>query len=291
MQKVVSTPGLEPYLLALETQGLTVVPPEVHGFAMADFDAMVEVLLEQARQMTGSEFSLAEGPKEALVFPRPPENLSRDTPEPGQFLIQQLSQKHRLFRNLAVNPVALELIRSQIGQRATRFSSHNSFIKWQGDYGYGPSLGMHADQTAQPLPWGRNALTANTNWCLTDYTLENGCLAYVPGSHRFGTPAQFPKAVQDAVPVIAPKGSMIVFHGATWHGAFPKQTHGLRLSVANYYRHMMVLPQEDLVGGFPRALAADCDDPESFEQLCGFEDTFPYRRQSEVVPVVAAKIR
>ena len=107
MSKAVPTPGLEPYLLSLETEGLAVVPPEVHGVALADFDGMIEVLLEQAKLMTGTEFSLAEGPKETLFFPRPPNNLSRDTPEPGQFLIQQLCHKNRLFRDLAINSVAL----------------------------------------------------------------------------------------------------------------------------------------------------------------------------------------
>ena len=51
--------------------------------------------------------------------------------------------------------------------------------------------------------------------------------------------------------VVAPKGSLIVFRGATWHGAFPRKTPGMRISVANYYRHLMVTSQEDIQGSFP----------------------------------------
>ena len=139
-----------------------------------------------------------------------------------------------------------------------------------------------------PLPWGRNALTANTNWCLTDYTKEGGAFAYVPGSHRFGTRPDFPRATQLAVPVEAPKGSVIVFHGATWHGAFPRLIPGMRLSVANYYRHLMVTSQEDIKGSFDQALADDCVNPELFRELAGFTDEFPYKEQNQPTPVLNA---
>ena len=284
--EVIKSFGLEKYLLELEVDGLTVVPPEVHGITPQVIDQMVGLLLNYAESMTGSPFSLDKGPEKRLHFPQPPNGLTAAAEEPGQFLIQQLAHKNRLFRDLAVNPVAVGLMGCLVGHKAVRFSSHNSFIKWQGDYGYGPSLGMHADQTAQPLPWGRTALTANTNWCLTEYSNAGGCLAYVPGSHRFGTPAQFPQAVRQAVPVEASKGSMIVFHGATWHGAFPRKTPGLRLSIANYYRHQAVTSQEDFSGSFPNELAEDCDDAERFKELCGFSDIFPYQKQSEKVPTV-----
>ena len=48
-----------------------------------------------------------------------------------------------------------------------------------------------------------NALAANANWTLTDYTLEAGPLAFV-------------------------RGSLIMFHGATWRGAFPRTAPGTR---------------------------------------------------------------
>ena len=174
-----------------------------------------------------------------------------------------------------------------IGPVATRFSSHNSFIKWQGDYGYGSSLGLHADQMAVPLPWGHAALTANTNWCLTDYSLEGGAFAYVPGSHKFGARPVQPRAAQMAVPVEAPSGSLIVFHGATWHGAFPRKIPGMRMSVANYYRHLMITSQEDIQGAFDRSLAEDSDNPELFRELAGFADAFPYNSPNQPVPRVA----
>lgn len=283
--------GLEEFVLDLEVNGLTVVPPEVTGVTEAQVDEMADWLLRRAEELVGCPFSLDEGPA-APVAHEVEDNVLSDlagdesTGTLTQFLIQQLASQHRMFRDLAVNPVALALVRHMIGAKATRFSSHNSFIKWQGDYGYGDRLGLHCDQMTVPLPWGRNALTANTNWCLTDYTFDGGALAYVPGSHSRLTPPVFPDAVRRAVPCEAPKGSMIVFHGATWHGAFPRKDPGMRLSVANYYRHLMVLPQEDIRNGFDQSLADDCVDPAAFRTLAGFTDVFPYREQSERVPRV-----
>ena len=282
--------GLESYVLDLEVDGLAVVPPEVHGFGMDRFEGILELLLAQCEEMVGCRFTLDRGPTAALEFGPGAEGRSaidKENREPSQFLIQQLGRQHRLFRDLAVNPVAVALMRHMIGADVTRFSSHNSFIKWQGEFGYGPTLGLHADQTGMPLPWGRASLTANTNWCLTDYTKEGGSFAYVPGSHRRGRRPDQPRAATEAVPVECPKGSVIVFHGATWHGAFPRLIPGMRISIANYYRHMMVTSQEDIHGTFPQALADDCDDPAAFRQLAGFGDRFPYERQTQAVPVLA----
>ena len=278
---------LEQFVLQLEVDGLCVVPPERTGVAPETINAIAEQLLSEAQEVVGCEFDLNEGPRAELTLSAD-ENViaqfSGDRGEPTQFLVQQLCARDRLFRDLAINPVGVALIRHLIGQNATRFSSHNAFIKWQGEFGYGQNLGLHCDQMAVPRPWGRNALTANTNWCITDYSLDGGALAYVPGSHRRMEPPRFPEAVELAVPVEAPAGSLIVFHGATWHGAFPRLTEGMRLSIANYFRHYMVLPQDDIKNLFPQELAEDCDDPDMFKFLAGFADEFPYSQQTERVP-------
>ena len=278
---------LEAFLLQLEVDGLCVVPPEKTGVDPETIRAIREQLLCEAEELVGCRFDLETGPEAELTMNTDDNVIARSTGddgEPTQFLVQQLCARHRLFRDLAINPVALALIRHLIGRNATRFSSHNAFVKWQGEFGYGSNLGLHCDQLAVPRPWGRNALTANTHWCLTDYTLDGGALAYVPGSHRRMEPPRFPEAVELAVPVEAPAGSLIVFHGATWHGAFPRHTSGMRLSIANYFRHYMILPQDDIKNLFPRDLADDCSNPELFSFLAGFADEFPYSQQTERVP-------
>ena len=277
--------GLEPYILELELNGYAVLPPTVTGVSEEAIDRLTQLLLDKSEELVGCRFTVDEGAERELDYGGYKGIIERMSGvEPSQFQLMQLCTFDRAFRDLAVNPVAVALMRHMIGPHAARFSSHNCFIKWAGD-GYGDSLGLHCDQGGVPQPWGRVALNANCNWCLTEYTLDNGAFACVPGSHlRSSHPVQ-PAAAREAVPVECPKGSLIAFHGQLWHGAYPKKTPGLRVTISNYFRHSAIQPQDDIPNHFPRELADDCDDPETFKQLAGFG--LPY--QAQVLPVPKAR--
>ena len=288
-----SAPGclaeLAPYFEQLDEQGYVVVPPETTGLSTSTIDELANRLLDKSKELVGCKFSVEEGPERALDYGDFRGFLERISgAEPSQFQLMQLCTYHRVFRDLAVNPVATALIDHLFGAAGdaapsspARFSSHNCFVKWAGE-GYGDSLGLHADQAGIPLPWGDKALNANCNWCLTDYTREGGAFACVPGSHRRKCHPPLPECVADAIPVECPRGSLIAFHGALWHGAFPRKTPGLRLTLSYFYRHMAVLPQDDIPNHFPRALADDCADPALFKRLAGFGS--PYRSQVYPLP-------
>ena len=293
--------GLEKYALELETDGLTIVPPEVTGVSAEFIDSCVDALLKKFTDMTGCPISLEKGPEAKLEWPEGNNNPLGEagSADPTQMLIQQLLQIDRCFRDLCVNPVVDALISHMMGElsfpgtkgiynrvKNRRLSSTNSFVKWQGDHGYGKNLGLHCDQGANPLPWGHTALTANATWCLTDYTEEDGALAYVPGSHKSNAHPG-PGARDQAVAAVCPKGSVIVWPGATWHGAFPKKTPGLRLNAVAYYRHQAVLPQENLSVTMQNEPWSDCDDPDRLRELIGFDDNFPYLEQTQAIPKIA----
>ena len=279
--------GLEAYVTDLELNGFTVVPPEVTGLTEQARARLIEVLLAKSEELVGCPFSVESGAAEELDFGEYRGTLELISgAKPSQFQLVQLCTYDRAFRDLAVNEVAVTLMRYLIGFHAARFSSHNCFVKWAGE-GYGESLGLHCDQGQVPQPWGRISMTANCNWCLTDYTLENGAFACVPGSHLRGRSPALPDAVAEAVPVECPAGSLIAFHGQLWHGAYPRSAPGLRLTIANYYRHTVIQPQDDVPNHFPRDLADDCDDPTTFRRLAGFG--LPY--QGQVLPLPKAKAR
>ncbi|MEM1110976.1 MAG: phytanoyl-CoA dioxygenase family protein [Pseudomonadota bacterium] len=272
---------LEEHVLQLELDGLAIVPPEATGVDMASIDRAAELMLADAENITGSAFSLSAGPAEALEWPAPPFGLhladtkaAGDIGEVTQFQLQSLHSRDRVFRDLIINPVALALVEHTMATQPM-LSSSNGFVKWQGEFGYGNNLGLHSDQALVPQPWGAVAFNANATWCLTDYSKEDGALAYVPGSHReFGTPPA--DAHQRAIAAAAPKGALIVFHGATWHGAYARTNPGMRLTVANYYSHPVIQPQEDLRHGFAPELAADSDNPELLKQVLGLYAPGPY---------------
>ena len=295
LSKEIKELGLEEYALELESNGLTIVPPAITKFGTPHMSRCIEVLLSKFEELSGGcPISIEEGPTGELDWPSNPQSLLRgkDAPDPTQTLIQQLLQLDRCFRDLFVNPVVDALIGHLMGNnegsrsRSWRFSSTNSFVKWQGDYGYGEHLGLHCDQGANPLPWGQIALTANATWCLTEYTKEDGALAYVPGSHRSNAHPNHPHAAKSAVPAECPAGSVIVWPGSTWHGAYPKLTPGLRLNAVAYYRHHAVLPQENMKVTMRDQPWQDCSDPDMLGELIGFNDPFPYEHQSYPFPTL-----
>ena len=283
VKEAIAELGLEPYVLDIELQGYAVVPPSVTGVTDAEIDRLTQLLLDKSEKLVGCRFTVEDGPECELDYGGYGGTLELfSKAKPSQFQLMQLCTFDRAFRDLAVNPVENALIRYMIGP-AARFSSHNCFVKWAGE-GYGDSLGLHCDQQGVPLPWGRRALNANCTWCLTEYTHADGALACVPGSHLHARPPTMPAAVKDAIPVECPRGSLIAFHGQLWHGAYPRTTPGLRVTIANYYRHAAIQPQDDIANHFPRELADDCRDPALFKELAGFGA--PY--QSQVLPVPKA---
>lgn len=282
------------YIDELENNGLTIIPPEVTGVSAELLGRCTQVLLEKFEEITGCPISLDQGPLHPLHWPSGGRAsfADKNAPDPTQALLQQLLKFDRCFRDLAVNPVVDTLVKymmglSVSGKPARRLSSANSFIKWRGDFGYGPALGLHCDQQSNPLPWGEQALTANATWILTDYSKESGALAYVPGSHKANRLPKLPEDAAHAVAAEAPRGSVILFPGTTFHGAFPKQDAGLRLCAVTYYRHEAILPQEMMRVTMADEPWDDCDDPALMRELIGFDDSFPYLEQNFPLPTIA----
>lgn len=298
---------LDPYLIELESNGLTIVPPEVTGVGEEVLDRCTEVLLAEFTRMTGCPISLENGPEGALEWPAdtartmasvglPPE------PQPTVMLMQQLMQRDRCFRDLLTNP-AVDALVSHLIQggfpfefpfRMRRLDNSTSYLKWQSrppregqtELSSPGSIGLHPDQRGCPMPWGASALTVNATWMLTPYSKRDGCLAYVPRSHRaVGYPG--PDADARAVPAEGPRGSVILWHGATWHGSFPKLTPGLRLNAIGFYRHFSLNPSENLYTTVPDRLWEDCADPARLRQMLGIDDVFPYTQQMMPVPKLA----
>ena len=109
--------------------------------------------------------------------------------------------------------------------------------------GRGPNetpMELHTD-IAMPAPFPEYAMRVNCFWMLQDADLEGGATAIIPGSHqRLRNPSPpgdvlDPTKNSEAVPIEAKAGSLIVWHGAVWHGAFPRQKPGLRVALSIVY--------------------------------------------------------
>jgi len=226
--------GLESNLLELEAFGFTVVPP-YQAAPKAFFD-----------RMRDSVFRLAEEEDPAAVDL----NLQKQEDRPAygrQFF--HLMVKDPVFAEVLMNPYTLTLGRYMMGT-SCRFYSQVAFFK-TGAVG---TTHLHNDSTGMPGPLPAYGNVCNISWVLTDYTVESGTFYMVPGSHRFcrhPTDLEQPKfmggpAADDlGIPVLAETGSLIVFHGNTWHGSVPKTSDGPRVHVASAFCRNYVNPAEN----------------------------------------------
>lgn len=212
--------GLERHVAEIHALGYTVIEPDRVGDA-ALLDAAREKILELAEleDAGGRDFKTYQ------------EGLSYE--------LYHLVKQDEVFRRILVNPVALAIGWYLLGENMI-LNNSLAYVKGRTD----DYLRLHSDSVMIPDPLPDYLHLINCTFALTDYTLAAGCIGVVPGSHCYRRHPTAAEAVDYSVmqPVECPRGSLIVMPGNTWHGAFPKQTDGLRVTLVQAYSRMYLAP-------------------------------------------------
>jgi ectoine hydroxylase-related dioxygenase (phytanoyl-CoA dioxygenase family) len=183
-------------------------------------------------------------------------------------ILEGMLAEGRAFEEAVLHPQATAMLRWMLGDSYIMNSLH-AFVK-----GPDAPLGnLHID-SYMPDPLPRYSQVANVNFLLSDYTAEGGAIRFWPGSHKLG---RHPRADEREradmlVPVEAPRGSLAVFHGMTWHGVCPKLTPGLRLNLIYFGCRHYIRPQEFYLDKLPQE-TIDRNPPE-FRKLIGADLPF-----------------
>ena len=164
-------------------------------------------------------------------------------------MMHSLALEGRVFEEALMNPVLLAV--------ATYLVGYNALLLTMACFMKGPNkspLPLHCDAMGvSPLP--AVPTESNMTYALTDYTRENGCVAFVPGSHKWRRqPQGEERNVVDnprAVAIECPAGSLVCWHGNTWHGAFNRTAGGLRVSIVVDFVRRHIRSQENLTGLVP----------------------------------------
>ena len=190
--------GLESNVVDIETYGFTVVPAE--KVASRDFFERVrETVLRIARERSGVDLQLD---RNGSVGRNP-----SSSKQGSQFLLFCLFMEDPIFEKWLMNP-AMYTLADYLMRGKQQPSNLASFVKWKGELS---SLGLHADGAAdQDGGMPSCGDTCNSAWALTDYTLDGGAIAMVPGSHKYCRQPRPGEGEDMAVPVEAPEGSLIV---------------------------------------------------------------------------------
>jgi len=102
---------------------------------------------------------------------------------------------------------------------------------------------IHADDMVIPLEKPHRAIVCNSMWALTDFSDANGATRLVPGSHKKGNPEY--GGEYETIGAEMPKGSVLIWEGALWHGGGANRTDKRRTGVAMNYCAGFIRQQEN----------------------------------------------
>lgn len=257
---------LTPYALDLEAKGYTVLPPSM-GLSAAETALLLEAVLDVAERRNGVRPDLATGATHSEMR------------SPFGEHMRLLLGEGEIFERLLLHPVASTFMRWLLGENCV-LSSFSSMMKGPGR----KALDLHTDSQFVPAPLPPYAQVANCTFALTDYSRESGSLCFVPGSHRWGRhPEPYEAALDESIMPIdsieAPAGSLVIWHGNTWHGAYPRATTGLRVNVVMLFSRLYMQTREDYRGQLPPEVLAR--NPEEFSRLVGERNPLGWRSPDE----------
>jgi ectoine hydroxylase-related dioxygenase (phytanoyl-CoA dioxygenase family) len=155
--------------------------------------------------------------------------------------VWMLVNKGRMFRDLVISPVILEVMPHLLGPDFL-LSSLTANIARPG----GEAQILHSDQGY--FGWTPQPMVANMAWMLDDFTDENGGTRLVPGSHL--RPRQPGDTPERTVAAEGKAGSVLVFDGRMIHGTGANRSTGAhRHALLSYCCRPFVRQQENFYFG------------------------------------------
>ena len=153
--------------------------------------------------------------------------------------VWNILNRHGVFRDLVQIPQVVELLTAVLGWPALLGNISANITQPGGTGG-----ALHADQLFMPTPWPVRAQGMNVAWCLDDFTQTNGATQIVPFSHLRSANAD-QAAISEAMPVIAPAGTMMLLDSRLWHRTGENTSQQSRAALFGWYTRPIYRTQEN----------------------------------------------
>ena len=215
-QSAPATKARERTVGAIEEHGLVrnVAELDAHGYTVVERaapvdlfdelrDAIVDVTDEhRARGVTPFDF----GPNTSMVY--------------------RLLARREVFARAVLTPKLVALMGYLLGEGYVAQVTTGSILEEGAQAGP-----LHVDNQFFPEPFPVQPQVATAIWCCDRFDEPEGSTHIVPGSHRRFRHPRPGEGLDDAVPVVAEAGSIVVWTGHTWHRSGARSVPGARVAL------------------------------------------------------------
>ncbi|MEM7079122.1 MAG: phytanoyl-CoA dioxygenase family protein [Pseudomonadota bacterium] len=155
---------------------------------------------------------------------------------------QMLLHKDPVFAEAVLNPSLQAMAEYSVG-RGFLLSQVAASVRPKGS----KPIGLHADNNWLPAPFPAHNMLLTACWACDEYTREGGSTLVIPGSAnlRRHPNAEETEALQGAIAIECPAGSIAMWDGNVWHSNYPREIDGDRVVCHITYSRLMMRPVEN----------------------------------------------
>ena len=133
---------------------------------------------------------------------------------------------------------------------------------------------IHADMNGYEQPFPSHCVIATSIFCCDEFSARGGATRFVAGSQHLRRKPIGGEGETEAQAADAPRGSIILWDGAVWHGNCPREIDGERVVLHLTCNRHNVRPIESYYDLDPAVIERN---PESFAKLLGIGDRWERR--------------
>lgn len=217
------------------------------GLALLDPQLAPEDL-QQARQATYA------GAEEDRRLGREADAFGLDYGK-GNTRVWNILNRDPVFAQLVQHPAVLRVLSELIGWPALLGNISANIAEPGNDGG-----AWHADQLFVPKPWPPNPQGMNAAWLLDDFTKDNGATEVIPKSHLWKDEADPRTLDSQAVPIVAPAGTLLLLDSRVVHRTGQNQSTRPRAGLFGWYTTPIYRTQENWFLSLDNAVTDDASD-------------------------------
>jgi ectoine hydroxylase-related dioxygenase (phytanoyl-CoA dioxygenase family) len=145
---------------------------------------------------------------------------------PSTSMVYRLLARRDVFARAVLTPKLTALMGYLLGDGYVASATTGSILE------EGAQVGpLHADNQFFPDPFPPQVHVATAIWCCDRFTGPEGSTHVVPGSNQRFRHPRVGEGLDEAAPVVAEPGSLVVWTGHTWHRSGARTVPGCRVAL------------------------------------------------------------